>query len=399
MTPVSFADASATLERPLDALPGSAAPGFASPRAKVLHLINGEHYSGAERVQDLLAARLPEFGYEVSFACIKPGCFDQMRKAKHASLVQLPMRSRFDLRPVAAVARLLRRGGYSLLHTHSPRAALIGRAASAMAGVPMIHHIHSPAGNDTANRWRDRFNAITERTSLTGVAAVIAVSRSLGAYARGRGIDEQRIAVVPNGVPCCGPLPWRATPSGAWTLGTVALYRPRKGLEVLLDALASLKSQGVAVRLRAVGPFENADYEAKIKDRVDQLGLRDTVDWRGFQLDVNRELAAMDLFVLPSLFGEGLPMVILEAMAAGVPVIGTRVEGVPEAIRDGQDGLIAAPGDAADLARAIEQVVRGTVDWSELRETAHQRQADHFSDASMSAGVAAVYNAVLARKK
>jgi phosphatidyl-myo-inositol alpha-mannosyltransferase len=398
MPPVSFADASCTLERPLDAPPGSVSPGRASPRAKVLHLINGEHYSGAERVQDLLAARLPEFGFDVGFACIKPGCFDQMRQAKHAPLVQLPMRSRFDMRPVAAVARLLRRGGYTLLHTHSPRAALIGRAASAMAAVPMIHHIHSPTGNDTANRWRDRFNATAERASLWGVAAVIAVSRSLGAYARGRGIDEQRIAVVPNGVPCRGPLPRRATPSGVWTLGAVALYRPRKGLEVLLDALVKLRSQGLPVRLRAVGTFECADYEAKIKARVEQLGLRDLIDWRGFQREVNQELAAMDLFVLPSLFGEGLPMVILEAMAAGVPVIGTRVEGVPEALRDGQDGLIAAPGDAADLARAIEQVVRGAVGWAALRETAHQRQAEHFSDASMSAGVAAVYNAVLARR-
>jgi glycosyltransferase involved in cell wall biosynthesis len=194
-------------------------------------------------------------------------------------------------------------------------------------------------------------------------------------------------------------LPRRAAPTGVWTLGTVALYRPRKGLEVLLDALAHLKSQGLPVHLRAVGTFESADYEAKIKARVEQLDLGSVIDWRGFQRDVNRELAAMDLLVLPSLFGEGLPMVILEAMAAGVPVVGTRVEGVPEAIRDGQDGLIAAPGDAAGLARAIEQVVRGAVDWAALRESAHQRQAEQFSDASMAAGVAAVYDAVLCEQR
>ena len=67
----------------------------------------------------------------------------------------------------------------------------------------------------------------------------------------------------------------------------------------------------------------------------------------------------MDLFVLPSLFGEGLPMVVLEAMAAGVPVVATRVPGVPEAIRHGQDGVLVDPGDADDLAQAIAGVVNG----------------------------------------
>ncbi len=372
MTPVSFAAEGQTLDwlNVADAEP-------ASRGTRVLHLINGEHYSGAERVQDLLAARLPEFGFEVGFACVKPGCFDQMRKSRHVPLVQLPMQSRFDVRPVAAVVRLLRSEGYTLLHTHSPRAALIGRAAAAAAGVPMIHHLHSPTSHDTTHRWRDRFNALAERASLTGIAAVVAVSRSLGAYARARGIDPRRIAVVPNGVPTCGPLPPRSTPSGTWTLGTVALYRPRKGLEVLLDALAHLKSQGHRVRLRAVGPFEAADYEAKIMAQVNRLGLREDIEWRGFQRDVNRELAAMDLFVLPSLFGEGLPMVLLEAMAAGVPVVGTRVEGVPEAIRCGQDGLITTPGDAAELARAIGRLIHGVIDWSSLRTapTSDRRRA------------------------
>ena len=105
----------------------------------------------------------------------------------------------------------------------------------------------------------------------------------------------------------------------------------------------------------------------------------------------------MDLFVLPSLFGEGLPMVLLEAMAAGVPVVAARVEGVPEAIRDGIDGLLVPPGSAEHLARAVASVVRGEVDWAAWRASASARQAEHFSDRSMAAGVAKVYDRVLAR--
>ena len=124
-----------------------------------------------------------------------------------------------------------------------------------------------------------------------------------------------------------------------------------------------LRSQGMPVRLRAVGDFETAEYRRQVVRLGEDLGLAGAVDWVGFQRDVDSQLAQMDLFVLPSLFGEGLPMVLLEAMSAGLPVISTRVEGIPEAVRDGREGLLAEPGDANELAAAIGRVVCGQVDW------------------------------------
>ena len=147
--------------------------------------------------------------------------------------------------------------------------------------------------------------------------------------------------------------------------------------------------------MRAVGEFETVDYELRIKHDVERLNIGSSVDWVGFSKDVPHELARMDLFVLPSLFGEGLPMVILEAMASGVPVVATGVEGVPEAIRDGFEGVIAAPNDPRRLAQAINRYLRGEVDWSQMRVAAHQRQADVFSDVAMARGVAQVYREVL----
>ncbi len=98
---------------------------FTAPKpARVMHVINGEHYAGAERVQDLLALRLGEFGYEVGFACLKPGRFVGQRRSQSAPLYELPMRSRLDLRPARRLARLVRAYGYQLIHTHTPRAAL-----------------------------------------------------------------------------------------------------------------------------------------------------------------------------------------------------------------------------------------------------------------------------------
>jgi len=272
---------------------------------------------------------------------------------------------------------------------------MIGRVAPALAGVPMIYHLHSPTASDSTHRLRNRLNAAVERFSLMGASGVIAVSRSLGGYATERGIPARRLWVVPNGVPVQGPLEPRVRPRDAWTLGAVALFRPRKGLEILLEALAVLRAAGVPVHLRAVGAFETPEYELRIKAEVERLKLADAIDWIGFAQDMGAEWRQMDLFVLPSLFGEGLPMVVLEAMAAGVPVVATRVEGVPEAIRDGVDGILVEPGDPLGLVHAVAAFVCGEVDWSAIREQARERQATTFSDRSMAEGVAQVYRHVL----
>jgi glycosyltransferase involved in cell wall biosynthesis len=363
---------------------------------RVLHVINGEHYSGAERVQDLLAARLPELSFDVGFACVKPDRFPKMRQSLDAPLYEVPMRGRFDLRAIIKIRDIIRREGYALVHAHTPRSALMGRVASALARVPMVYHVHSPTSRDTTHRVRNWLNHYSEKLSLTGVARLITVSESLARHMQRQGYRQDRITVVPNGVPALDEVPPRDTPRGTWTLGAVALFRPRKGMEVLLDALALLREQHLPVQLRAVGPFETPEYEADIRRRVARLKLEDAVHWTGFTRDVNAELMQMDMFVLPSLFGEGLPMVVLEAMAAGVPVVGTQVEGVPEAIRHGIDGLIANPGDPADLSRTIACVINGDLSWSELRNNALARHAEKFSDLAMATGVAAAYDKVLA---
>lgn len=378
-------------------LPPTIAPPQATPveTIGVLHVINGEYYAGAERVQDLLAKNLPTLGFSVGFACVKLDLFDELRESRNAPLYNVPMWTRFDIRAAAKVAQLVREHDYRLIHGHTVRTAMIGSMAAAMTGVPMVYHAHSPSSHDSTRRFTDRINGLVERLCLRRVSRVIAVSQAMAEHIEREGFDRSRITVVPNGVPAVVGVRNRTKPSGCWTLGVVALFRPRKGIEVLLDAVAKLRRQGVAVHLRAVGPFESSEYAAEISVRVAKLGLTDHITWTGFTSHVVDELQQMDLFVLPSLFGEGLPMVVLEAMAAGVPVVATRVAGVPEAIRDRQDGVLVEPGDADDLARAIADVVRGNFDWLALRASAMARHAAQFSDQAMAAGVAAVYREVL----
>ncbi|EAQ80059.1 glycosyltransferase [Blastopirellula marina] len=359
---------------------------------KVLHLINGEHYSGAERVQDLLGLRLPEFGYHADFACVKPGKFLTSRQAETSQVFDLAMRHRFDLWRARDAARLIRDEGYEIVHAHTPRTALLAMLAIRGSATKFVYHVHSPTSRDSTRRFKNWVNQKVESMAMTKADRLITVSHSLSRHMRQLKVAAEKVRVVHNGVPPLAEVPSHNTPTDDWTLGCVALFRPRKGMEVLLQALANLRSQGQAVRLRAVGPFETPEYERDILALVDKLKLKDAIEWVGFTQEVNRELFKMDLFVLPSLFGEGLPMVVLEAMAAGVPVIASDVEGVCEAIQPKADGLLAIPGDADDLTKKILAVVSGEIHWSALRQAAIRRQRDSFSDRSMAAGTAAVYD-------
>lgn len=369
----------------------------AAPTIRVLHVVNGEHYAGAERVQDLLARRLPAAGVSVAFACLKPGQFVRARESD-VPLFEVPMRNRFDLRAVWRLVRIVREGKFDLLHSHSTRTALVAGLASQITGVPLVHHVHSPAARDTTHRIRCSINARVEKWVLGRAAALVAVSASLGRYLRDRGFPADRLFVVPNGVPAKSPIPARSAAKTDWTLGMVALFRPRKGFEVLLHAIKQLRNRGLPVRLRAIGGFETENYRSEILRLVASLGLDEAVQWVGFTKEVDAELAKVDLLVLPSLFGEGLPMVVLEAMAAGVPVVATRVEGVPEAIRHGKDGLIVEPNDPGDLAAALKRIIDGEADWNQIRLSARRRHAESFSDTAMADNVAEVYRRVLKQK-
>jgi glycosyltransferase involved in cell wall biosynthesis len=364
---------------------------------RVLHVVNGEHYAGAERVQDLLALELPALGFEVGFACVKPGRFPASRRSKLSALYECPMRGPIDLGCVKCLVELIRSENYALVHAHTPRSVLVGSLAAERAGVPLVYHVHSPTARDSTRRLRNFLNAKLEWWSVRHAARLIAVSPSLRQWMCDQGFAVDRVQYVPNGVPVAEATSPRRGPTGGWTLGMVALFRPRKGIEVLLEALAKLRSQRLDIRLRAIGPFETPAYEAEVKNLANRLGIEDTITWTGFVTDVAAELARIDLFVLPSLFGEGLPMVVLESMAAGVPVVASRVEGVPEAIRHGEEGLLCEPGNTDQLAAAIEEIVadQGRLDYAAMSRNAQQRHRELFSSRAMAAGVARVYREVL----
>jgi glycosyltransferase involved in cell wall biosynthesis len=384
---------------PLPAVPGKSKPDQRPATISVLHVVNGEYFSGAERVQSHLGRCLPGFGVTADFASLKPGKFADMVAEKQGQWGRgyfTPMKHRFDLQVAKSICKIIDDERHDLLHAHTPRSGMIAAIASRLRGIPWVYHVHSPAARDSAKALSNRLNAWIEKLSLRTCSRLITVSGSLRQDCIASGISAEKISVVHNGVPSIRPAR-TATPSpgGRWVMGMIALQRPRKGLEFALDAIAKVRADGHDVVLRIIGPYESEAYRQSIEDQIDRLTLHDAIEQIGFTEDVSAELAKLDAMLLPSLFGEGLPMVVLEAMAAAVPVIATRVEGTPEAVTHGVEGLLAQPRDAESLAQAISELVTGKYDWTEMSEAAFATHAKKFSDTAMAGGIAEVYRRVL----
>jgi glycosyltransferase involved in cell wall biosynthesis len=371
---------------------------FPRPQSvRVLHLINGEHFSGAERVQQLLGYRLPDQDVAPHFVCLKQGKFPEMCGLDPGQVSVLAMKSRVDFSLVRKIVQQTKEINADLLHAHTPRSALIASFVAKATGLPWVFHVHSPTARDSTRAFINRLNGWMERRSLRSSDHIITVSKSLRREMLKRGYDRQRINCIPNGVAEQIPIDaFHRINQENWTLGMVALIRPRKGIEVLLEAMARVKQSVPNVKLDVIGAFETKEYEAEVLQLVRKLQLEAIVQFHGFTRDVPTAMRKLDAMVLPSLFGEGMPMVVLEALALGVPVIATEVEGTPEVVRDGVEGLLAKPRDPISLAKAIEKFVSSRSRWTEMSQYAVERHRSKFSDVEMARRTAAVYRKILA---
>ncbi len=378
---------------------GSTTASTPKPAAvRVLHVINGEHFSGAERVQQLLGNCLGNFGYDPLFACVKPGQFPTASRLPKHQIIETPMRGRWDLSVVSRLAQLAEDDNIALLHAHTPRTALVTSLVARRLSNPWVYHVHSPTAHDSTRAFVNRMNGLIERFAIRSSDLVVTVSCSLRREMLRRGVHPSRLVVVPNGVPAIEPIDLNARSNcNSWRVGMLALMRPRKGVEVALRAMHSLRNKKLPITLDLFGDFETAEYQTTILNMIQELGLEHHVVWHGFTHDVAAAVRQLDGLVLPSLFGEGMPMVVLEAISAGVPVIASDVEGTPEVIRDGVEGFLAKPGDPQSLANKIELLSSSRSVWQRLSRQALERHRRGFSDMRMAEGIARAYTRIRAK--
>lgn len=373
---------------------------------RVLHVINGEHFGGIERAVSLLTTRCADVSPSV--VCLMGDDLATVRAAMSACAVDVVrMSHRADVRSTVRLAHAARARGADLMHAHTLRAMLVAAAAGRLAGVPVVATLHSPIARDTEDEGRNRRNARLQRVLVRWTSAIIAVNDRIRRDAVSGGASPDAVTVVRNGIDlssCAIGDPSRlraslpAWPREALLVGTHALLRPRKGIDVLIRAMAIVARAVPSAHLVIVGNAESAGYLASLRTLATRVGVGDRVAFLAHRDDVGHVLAALDVFAMPSLYGEGTPFAALEAMAASRCIVAARSEGIDETIEDGITGLLVPPGDHAALAGALVSALGNAPLRGDLGQRARRDAEARFAADRMAADTEAVYRAVLGRR-
>ncbi len=266
-------------------------------------------------------------------------------KARACGCETLPikMRNEFDLSPVLPFRRLVQRGNYDIVHFHTKRAHALalwlGRRCRAKTVV--TRRMDYPVKKSWYNHYI--YNRKTD--------GVVAISRRIAEILIEGGVQENKVRVIYSGVDpnLFGSFAFAGWHARTPTVGTVAVLVKRKGHRFLLEAAAIIKQRGVKLRYQFAG---DGPEKEELEKLVGKLGLAEEVSFHGFLPNVAAFLSNVDIFVLPSLY-EGLGVAVLEAMAAGKPIVSSHVGGIPELICHQESGLLVRAGSAESLADAI----------------------------------------------
>lgn len=318
--------------------------------------------------------------------------------------VTRPVSPLHDLRALIRLTRLLRRERPALVHTHTSKAGALGRIAAALAGVRAV--VHTPHGHVYYGHFTrpvSRLFVGIERRLAGRTTRLIALTEAEQEEHLAYGVGTLgQFAVIPSGIdlPTFQSLVGvRRTASGlplrpdAAVVGSIGWLTDVKGHRYLIEAAAQVKRVVPNLQILLVG---SGDRRGALQDLAVRCGLGDAVIFAGARADIPACLAALDVFVLPSL-NEGMGRALVEAMAAGRPVIASRVGGVPALIEDRRNGLLVPPADSGALARAMRELL-GRPQWAkELGSAASLSIGPRYSAQSMVQAIEAVYEDALAQ--
>ncbi|MDP3727229.1 MAG: glycosyltransferase [bacterium] len=383
-------------------------------RTKILYVVTKSAWGGAQRYVFDLATRLDARQFDVLVATGGTGPLVERLREGGIRTVSLPSLARdvglwVDARALWSLLGLYRRERPAIIHLSSSKAGGIGAAAAFLYklttrawGTRVVFTVHGWPFNEDRPRWQRILIFLASWFSTLFHDRVIIITTA-DYRAAHRFIPEEKLALIFHGIDPIDFLPRHAaraffgekigTPLAPDTvlIGANAELTKNKGLNYLIQSIAQLKSkiQNAKYKILIVGDGED---RLKLEAEITRHGLTERVFLLGFIPEVKRYLKGLDLFVLPSV-KEGLPYAMLEAMAAGLPIVASRVGGTPDLIRDGESGLLVRPKDPLALAGAIGRVLADRGHWAGLGRKARERTLASFPMDAMLARTIALYGA------
>ena len=294
---------------------------------------------------------------------------------------------------VGRLAAFIRHADVALVHTNSLKSDLIGGVAGRLAGVPVVWHVRDRIADDYLPGKIVTLFRLACRVLPTHVIAISqAVRETLGSE-----LDSRRVTRVYDGTLVREKIEPLAATGRAPVVGLIGRISPWKGQDVFVRAAALLGSRWPDARFQIIGSalFGEEAFDRELRQLVEQSGVGGTVEFLGFRQDVNELIPGLDVLVHASTKGEPFGQVVIEAMAAGRPVVATRGGGIPEIVVDGKTGLLVPMGDARAMADAIGSLLSDPARAEAMGRAGRERVEQCFTIAHTAQGVQAVYDRLL----
>lgn len=374
----------------------------------VLHIVGSSKFGGGTMVVFSLARMAQEHGLKPAMLTDDPETMEACR-ARDIEVVEFhglirEIRPWTDISAVRRLSRLLKQRSDTIVHTHTLKGGLVGRAAAYKAKVPIIiHHSHGFSFQDDAPLWRKKMITVAERQASRWCDRIISVNQAdIELAAKWKIGPLEKYIYVPNGInpkeidsvqsmDKSALLKMIGAEADSFLMVVVARLFSEKGHPWLFEALKIIcdkASRPVHLLLLGDGPHRDI-YLKQIKE----LGIDDCVHLMGYRTDCVAIEKACDLFVLPSL-REGHSITILEAMAIGIPIVATDIRGINDSVGNEQEALLVRPRDSNALAQAILRILNNSAMAARLKANAKDRFLREFTEEKTHQRVWQVYKDV-----